>query len=144
MGISTALNLSLATVAEPFVLAAVRCLLPAVAGSATAFGIATNAFALIMFIAFVSLQIPSPRHSAPRIPYDKPLTATKPSPLRWMCFMRGCPLLARIIQIMNFLVRVANYMGSPLDSPFACPEYSGQILDTYRFSFCLRSFCYTH
>ena len=119
-----ALNNSPALATDHFVPCATCCPLSAVAGSATAFDMATEATA----VKHDTLQTVSPYHSDRTISHSKPSTARK-SPLH---FVRGCPAFARLIQLMNLFATFGNYIEQPVPDNrhrLGYPNYLDQNLD---------------
>ena len=101
-----ALNNSPALATDHFVPCATCCPLSAVADSATAFDMATEATAIKHYI----LPTVSSYHSDRTISHSKRSTARK-SPLH---FVRGCPAFARLIQLMNLFATFGNYIEQPV------------------------------
>ena len=122
-----ALNSSPALAPDHFVPFATCCPLSAVAGSATALGMATGATKIKRDI----LQTAPLYHSARTISHSKPSTARKSPSLKKVHFLRGCQVFARVIQLMNLFASVANYTDFPLGPRLACSGYLDQNLDIY-------------
>ena len=127
-----ALNSSPALATDHFVPYATCCPLSAVAGSVTAFDMATEATA----IEHNTLWTVSPHHSERMFSQSKPSTARK-SPLH---FVRGCSAFARLIQLMNLAViaESQNYIEQPSpDNPYRLgyPNYLDQNPDIFAFSY---------